>query len=294
MIDDQTAVRRAVGPRSGLRRERARALRPGIDAALGADHDALRCRARLDQHRHDLRQADRHRQRRHLDDEIVGVAIDDQPAQAVAFAEDQPGGALRARRSPAAPRTAMAASNRRRQKASSSGSASSQVYSRTRMRLRLLKIPRAMNLPLSRAEIDDVAVGRIAFDAVDGRIEHPGVPAVERAGLAGFQDDLGHGGGGRGLGARDQGLGARDQGLGARDQGLGVRYMLVWQLHCRTLGKGGSATATPTLFHDFRQRRPQPLVAAFHCVQSVYSTDCRRTMTLHGGGAAIKIALQNA
>ena len=58
------------------------------------------------------------------------------------------------------------------------------------MRLRLLKMPRAMNLPLSREQIDHVPVGRGAFDPLDGRVEHPGVPAVEGAGLAGFQDDL--------------------------------------------------------------------------------------------------------
>ena len=43
----------------------------------------------IDEHRHDLRQADGHGQGRHLDDEILAVAIDDQSAQPVAFAEDQ-------------------------------------------------------------------------------------------------------------------------------------------------------------------------------------------------------------
>ena len=44
--------------------------------------------APVDEHRHDLRQAHGHGQGRHLDHEIFGIAIDHQPAESVAFAED--------------------------------------------------------------------------------------------------------------------------------------------------------------------------------------------------------------
>ena len=70
----------------------------------------------------DLRQPDGHGQGRDLDRPgTSAIAIDDQPAQAVAFAEDQPGRPLRDRRSRAAVRSRRAAASRRRQNASSSG-----------------------------------------------------------------------------------------------------------------------------------------------------------------------------
>ena len=45
-------------------------------------------------------------------------------------------------------------------------------------------------LAFVREEIDDVAVGGAPLDAIDRRVEHPGVSAVERPRLAGFEDDL--------------------------------------------------------------------------------------------------------
>ena len=48
----------------------------------------------VDEHRHDLRQANGQGQGGDLDDEIITVAIDDQSAQTVALAEDQSRGAL--------------------------------------------------------------------------------------------------------------------------------------------------------------------------------------------------------
>ena len=48
-------------------------------------------------------------------------------------------------------------------------------------------------LAFVREEIDGVAVGGAALDAIDRRVEHPGVSAVERPRLAGFEDDLSQG-----------------------------------------------------------------------------------------------------
>jgi hypothetical protein len=46
--------------------------------------------------------------------------------------------------------------------------------------------PPGNEVALVGAEIDDVAIGRTALDAVDGRIEDPGVPAEERPGFSRF------------------------------------------------------------------------------------------------------------
>ena len=45
-------------------------------------------------------------------------------------------------------------------------------------------------LALVREEIDGVAIGGAPLDAIDRRVEHPGVSAVERPRLARFEDDL--------------------------------------------------------------------------------------------------------
>src|SRR5208337_1924112 len=42
---------------------------------------------------------------------------------------------------------------------------------------------------LIRAEIDNVAIGRTAFNPVDGRIEHPRMPAEKRSGFSRFKQD---------------------------------------------------------------------------------------------------------
>ena len=161
------------------------------DVALRPQQNAFRP-GQFDEQRYDLRQANGQGQGRHLDDQELAVAIDDQPAQSVAFAEDQSRGApglvvvqegpqLHGRIQPPPPKglverlglipgiqanvdPAMAIENSPRNEASLIG-----------------------------AEIDDLAVGRTAFNAVDGRIEDPGVPAKERPGFSRFEQDTGQG-----------------------------------------------------------------------------------------------------
>ena len=130
----------------------------------------------IDEHRHDLRQANRHGQGRHLDDEILGVAIDDQPAQSVAFAEDQSRGALgrvvaqhapqlQGRFQPPPPKSLV-------ERLGLVPGIQAHVDPAA-----AIEDPAGDEPPIFGAQIDHVAVGRTAFDAVDGRIEDPGMPA---------------------------------------------------------------------------------------------------------------------
>ena len=58
------------------------------------------------------------------------------------------------------------------------------------MRLRLLKMPAGDELAFVREQIDHLAVGWLALEAIHGGIPHPRMAAVEGAGFSWFQDDF--------------------------------------------------------------------------------------------------------
>ena len=147
----------------------------------------------LDQHRRQLRQSDGHGHRRDLNRQVRAIAIDDQPAQSVAFAEDQPGRPLGVVVAKLGPQPQCRG----------------QPLAPERLVQRLGRIPSVQadanpaaavedatgdELALVREQLDHVAVGRAALDAIHGRIEHPGMPAVKRPRLSRFQDDVGQSG----------------------------------------------------------------------------------------------------
>ena len=199
------------GPSSALRPDRRRNAAPGResrpalpacgprraperiepfgphDVALRAEQNALRP-GQIDEHGHDLRQANGQGQGRHLDDEVFAVAIDDQSAQAVAFAEDQSRGALglvvaqhapqmQGRFQPPPPKGLV-------QRLGFVPGIQANVDPAA-----AIEDPAGDEASCIGAEIDDVAVGRTAFDAVDGRIEDPGMPAEKGPGFSRFEQD---------------------------------------------------------------------------------------------------------
>ena len=143
------------------------------------------------EHGDNLRQPHGHGQRGDLHGQIIGVAIDDQAAQAVAFAEDHAGGPLRI-----VVAELPAELDGRLQTPPPKG-----------LVQRLGRIPSVKpdadaalavedaagdELALVAQQVDHIPVGGVAFDPIDGRIEHPRVPAVKGTGLARFQDCLVH------------------------------------------------------------------------------------------------------
>ena len=124
-----------------------------------------------------------------LHGQIIGIAIDDQAAQSVALAEDQPGGPLRVvvaelpaeldgRLEPPPPEGLVQRLGRVPGVEPDPDAAAAVEYAA------------GDELALVAEQIDDVPVGGGTFDPIDGRVEHPGVPAVEGSGLAGLEDYL--------------------------------------------------------------------------------------------------------
>ena len=119
--------------------------------------------------------------------EPLGVAIDDQAAQAVGLAEDQPCGPigrvvaqLAAKVDgplhPPLPERLVQGLGRRPGIEPDTNSAGAVVDAP------------GDELSVVGHQVDDVAVGRLAFDVIDRAIQHPRMPAIKRPGLAGLED----------------------------------------------------------------------------------------------------------
>ena len=122
----------------------------------------------------------------------LGVAIDDQAAQAVGFAEDQatcPLGRVVAQLlakldrplQPPLPKRLVQGLGRHPGVEPHANPAGA------------VKDAAGDEFAVVGHQVDDVAIGRLAFDVIDRAVEHPGMPAIKRPGLADFQDRPGLG-----------------------------------------------------------------------------------------------------
>ena len=143
------------------------------------------------QHGDDLRQPRGHRHRCYLDRQVVGVTVNDQAAQAVPLAKDQPRRPFRIVVAEVGPEL------QRRFKPPPPEAVVQLLLGVPCVQADLdaaatVEDPACDERPFVGDQLHHVAIGRVAFDAVDGRIEDPGVATVERAGLARFEDNLSH------------------------------------------------------------------------------------------------------
>ncbi len=158
-------------------------------AFLIPDDDRFRMQ-QINQQRHDAIQTPGERQRRRLHGETIGVAIDDESAESVGFAEHEPGRALGIGIAEIAPQ------GKRRFQAMAPECIVERVGGRPGIQphpqpaLAVVQAPR--NEPAFVGnQIDRIAIDRVAVDSRDRRIQHPGMPAEERPHLARFQMHLG-------------------------------------------------------------------------------------------------------
>ena len=152
--------------------------RPGLDQFSQQGHDQLQPRL--------------HSQRGHLDDQILAEAIDNQPAQAISLAENQPRGLLGivVAQQPSQIDRGLQAMPPKRLVERLLGTPG--IESDANAASSVVDSP-GDESALVGHQIHVVAIHRPALHFIDRRVQHPGVPGRERPELVWLENDSGQG-----------------------------------------------------------------------------------------------------